>query len=57
MTTKRRPVQFQDVTIKDGFLGKRIRANRDVTMPIQYQQLKSTGRIAAIALNWKPGNR
>ncbi|MBT3296237.1 MAG: glycoside hydrolase family 127 protein [Verrucomicrobia bacterium] len=53
--TKRQPVQFQHVTIKDGFWGKRIQTNRDVTMPIQYQQLKTTGRIDAMALKWKPG--
>ncbi|MEI6809362.1 MAG: beta-L-arabinofuranosidase domain-containing protein [bacterium] len=49
------PVLFNKVKIKGGFLGRRIETNRRVTLPIEYKQLKDTGRLDAWKLKWKPG--
>ncbi len=50
-----RPVPFTRVILSDEFWGPRLRVNREVTLPTQYQQLKQTGRIDAFRLDWKPG--
>jgi DUF1680 family protein len=44
----------QVVFLDDGFLGRRIRTNRDVTLPIAYRRCKETGRIDAFRMGWKP---
>ena len=49
------PVPFSRVSINRGFWGDRVRVNRDVTLPIEYDQCKSTGRIDAFKLDWQPG--
>lgn len=49
------PVLFNKVKIKGGFWGPRIETNRRITLPIEYKQLKDTGRIDAWKLKWKPG--
>ena len=49
------PVLFNKVRIKGGFWGRRIDTNRRTTLPIEYKQLKDTGRIDAWKLKWKPG--
>ncbi len=48
-------VPFKDVSITDGFLGERIKTNRTTTLPIEYEQLKQTGRLEAWKLTWKEG--
>lgn len=49
------PVSFTDVAIDDEFWAKRLRANRERTIPIEYDQCKTTGRIDALRLEWQPG--
>ena len=51
-TVKRQlePVPFTEVTFDDVFWAPRIEANRTVTMPHIYRQLKATGRISAFDL-------
>ena len=44
------PVSFTAVTIDDEFWAPRIRANRERTIPIEYDQCKITGRIDALRL-------
>lgn len=39
-----------------GFWAERLRVNRESTLPIEYAQCKSTGRIDALKLQWKPGD-
>ncbi len=53
--TRLSPVPFTQVRIDDLFWSPRIRANRERTLPIQYQQCKETGRIDAFRLEWQPG--
>jgi hypothetical protein len=50
---RERVVPFQQVEIDDAFWAPRLETNRKVTLPIQYQHLKSTGRIDA--WSWEPG--
>ena len=40
-----RPVPLTAVNLTDRFWAPRLRINRDVTLPIQYQLLEGTGRI------------
>jgi uncharacterized protein len=49
------PVSFTAVTIDDDFWAPRVRANRERTIPIEYDQCKTTGRIDALRLDWQPG--
>jgi len=49
------PVSLKKVTIKGPFWVPRQMANRSVTLPIEYEQLKKTGRRDAWKLDWKPG--
>ena len=49
------PLPFSKATIEGGFWGPRLDTNREVTIPIEYQQSKDTGRIDAFKLAWKPG--
>jgi DUF1680 family protein len=49
------PVNFTSVTIEDAFWTPRLAANREVTLPAEYTQLKETGRIDAFDLTWRPG--
>jgi DUF1680 family protein len=50
-----RPVSFADVTIDDQFWAPRLRLNRERTIPFQYRQLRETGRLDALRLDWRPG--
>jgi uncharacterized protein len=52
---KSAPVPLNAVTFEGGFWGPRVDANREVTLPIEYDQCKKTGRIDAFRLDWKPG--
>ncbi|MBN1219396.1 MAG: glycoside hydrolase family 127 protein [Anaerolineae bacterium] len=49
------PVALKNVTIDRGFWGARIDTNRRATLPIEYEQLKKTGRIEAWKLDWNEG--
>jgi len=49
------PVPFTKVKIEDSFWSPRIKVNREQTLPVEYAQLVSTGRIAAAKLDWKEG--
>jgi DUF1680 family protein len=49
------PVPFTKVELEDAFWAPRIEVNRAVTIPIEYEQCKQTGRIDAWKLDWKPG--
>ena len=52
---KLNPIPIKNVKIKEGFWGAKQDINRSVTLPIEYKQLKDTGRIDAWKLNWRPG--
>lgn len=41
--------------LEGGFWGPRLETNRRVTLPIQLEQCRKTGRIDAWRLTWKPG--
>ena len=49
------PVQLSDTQIEGGFWGPRLDIVREVTLPIQYEQCKKTGRINAWKLDWREG--
>ena len=49
------PLPFSQVSIDGGFWGPRLETNRKITLPIEYQQCKETGRLDAFKLDWKPG--
>ena len=44
------------VKIDDSFWSKRMQVNRETTLNIQYEQCKTTGRVDAFKLDWKPGD-
>lgn len=50
-----KPVLFNHVRMQGGFWGPRIETNRAVTLPIEYEHLRKTGRLKAWELKWKPG--
>jgi DUF1680 family protein len=52
---KLKPVPLDKVVIKGAFWTPRQEVNRDVTLPILYEQLEKTGRIDAWKLNWQQG--
>ena len=49
------PVRLDQVTIDGPLWAARQEVNRTVTLPIEYEQCKKTGRINAWKLDWKPG--
>ena len=49
------PQPHRDVALDAGFWEDRSRTNRDVTLPVEYEQCKATGRLAAFKLKWEPG--
>ncbi|MDD4890893.1 MAG: glycoside hydrolase family 127 protein [Phycisphaerae bacterium] len=58
MTTSSRrlsPLKWTDVRIDDAFWSPKIEVNRATTLPREYELCKSTGRINAFKLDWKPG--
>ena len=55
MSDMNQPIPFTDVQIDDCFWNERLRINREVSLPYQYQQCKETGRIDAFKLQWQPG--
>lgn len=48
-------VPLKNVRVEGAFWEPRQETNREVTLPIEYQQCKTTGRIDAWKLDWKPG--
>lgn len=50
------PLTFEKVFLKNGFWHRRQEINRTVTIPVEYEQSKKTGRIDAFALQWKEGS-
>jgi len=50
------PVSYRNVLFSDGFWANRIEKNRKVTLPIEYRELETTGRIDAWRLKWKKGD-
>lgn len=49
------PIPLTSVSISDIFWAPIQAANRQHTLPIEYQQCKDTGRIDSFRLDWKPG--
>lgn len=49
-TSRLQPVPLKAVTIDDQFWQERIRVNREATIPIEYEQCRTTGRIEALTL-------
>jgi len=49
------PVPLARVRLEDPFWAPRMETNRRVTLPIEYEQCRKTGRIDAFRLDWKPG--
>src|SRR5688572_12020507 len=50
------PVPHQRVRIQDNFWAPRQALNSSKTLPAIYEQLKITGRLDALNLQWKPGD-
>lgn len=48
-------VPLASVVIDDAFWSPRIRTNRERTLPFEYEQFKTTGRVDAFQLDWTPG--
>jgi DUF1680 family protein len=57
MITKMNPVVLNHVAIEGGFWGARVETNRTATLPIEYDQLKKTGRLDVWKLDWKEGQQ
>ncbi|MCX5658433.1 MAG: glycoside hydrolase family 127 protein [Planctomycetota bacterium] len=51
-----RSAEVSKVRFDSGFWADRQRVNREATLPIQYFQCKTTGRIDALKLEWKQGD-
>ena len=53
------PVPFTQVHIDDDFWSPRLEANRDMTIPLAFEECEKTGRIDnfAIAAGWKDGEQ
>jgi hypothetical protein len=49
------PVPFTRVELGDAFWAPRVEINRTVTIPIEHEQCRETGRFDAWKLDWKPG--
>lgn len=55
MHTKGQFLKWKDVHILDGFAGHYQQLCLDVTLPIEFEQLQRTGRLASVKGTWKPG--
>jgi len=49
------PAPLKDVRIDDAFWAPRLEVNRAVTLPVEYDQCKKTGRLDA--MTWAPGRK
>ncbi len=54
-TSQRQSVSSSPVEIKSGLWGERLTTLRERTIPAIYHQMKTTGRLDAWRLDWKPG--
>lgn len=57
-TTARRlmeAVSFEKVTVSDPFWAPRMETNRKTTLALEYRQMKDTGRIDVLRMDWVPG--
>lgn len=54
LTPRFHSLPLKAVTIEDRFWQERIRVNREATIPIEYEQCRKTGRIAAFTLKSIP---
>jgi len=52
-----RPLEVADVTLAEGFWGRRQRTNRRATIPHVHEMLKRSGAIPALRMNWRPGQK
>jgi DUF1680 family protein len=52
-----RPVPFNQVVVVGEFWGPRLETNQAITLPIEYDQCRVTGRLDAFKLNWQPGQK
>ncbi len=52
-----RPVPFTAVMLNDDFWAPRLRVNRERTLAIELEQCRRTGRIEALRLQWRPGQK
>lgn len=50
------PPTIDRIEIHGGFWGPRLRTNREVTLPAELENLRQTGHIDALRLDWKPGD-
>jgi DUF1680 family protein len=50
------PISWRDVHITGGLLFERRQLNREVTIPIEFEQFEKTGRFEAYEMKWKPGD-
>ncbi len=50
-----RRIAFTDVDLTGGLWKDLMDINRTRTLPVQYEQCKNTGRLAALGLKWKKG--
>ncbi|MDD4098862.1 MAG: glycoside hydrolase family 127 protein [Lentisphaeria bacterium] len=44
------------VRITGGLWGERLRVNREITLAVEYEQCRKTGRLDAWKLTWRPGD-
>ena len=50
-----RPLGLSSVVIADAFWAPAMTRVREITLPAQHQQLRDTGRLDALRLDWRPG--
>lgn len=55
MRTTLKPASWKQVVFDGGFWKSRQEINRTVTLKAEYDQLKITGRLESLKLQWKPG--
>ena len=55
MPQKLNPVTWKNIVFDGGFWESRQKINRTITLPAEYNQLKVTGRLESLKLQWKPG--
>ena len=55
MTEAYQPLDLGSVVIDDAFWAPRITRIREITLPAQHRQLRDTGRLDALRLDWRPG--
>lgn len=49
------PIDWRNVRFGEGFLGERVRVNRESTIPAVWRHTKETGRADAFKLGWREG--